>query len=424
MSFATRQSDWLLVLLVVAIGGACAGSVGDSPAAAGAGNGDVRQARQRRALLPVFQIVNFPNDPCDGGSNRNGTCYTAEECDDKGGTNSGSCASGYGVCCTFTLSCGDSSAENCTYFQSTGSEIGQCSITVCPCNDNICQLRLDFNSFTITGPSTATTSDAKALNGVPLGAIAAGQAVTPRSQCLTDVFSVSSPSGSGGPSPICGQNIGEHMYVDASDACNELNFQLGTQGLGTGGITTRQWNIKITQYSCDSTILAPDGCTQYFYGVTGTDTVMTYNFQGGQHLDDQDQNICVRRERSMCRICWTTVADADFAVGGTIASMGVNTQSKCCGYGSDGSQVMGGDCAVIPGALTGIANMMTVQGFPRICGNGLGLTTKSGNAPATVCTTREPFNIRFLSDSTEFEAEAAIANAGFQLTYIQDAINC
>ena len=39
--------------------------------------------------------------------------------------------------------------------------------------------------------------------------------------------------------------------------------------------------------------LAPDGCTQYFFGST-TDLVKTYNFDGGQHLASQDQNICVR----------------------------------------------------------------------------------------------------------------------------------
>ncbi len=54
-------------------------------------------------LLPVrpvnvFQVISFPNDACDGGS-RNGTCYTEAECDSRGGTNAGSCASGFGVCC-------------------------------------------------------------------------------------------------------------------------------------------------------------------------------------------------------------------------------------------------------------------------------------------------------------------------------------
>ena len=44
----------------------------------------------------------FPNDPCTGES-KNGTCYTTEECNQKGGTRSGSCAQGYGVCCTCKL---------------------------------------------------------------------------------------------------------------------------------------------------------------------------------------------------------------------------------------------------------------------------------------------------------------------------------
>merc|ERR1719225_1842890 len=102
-------------------------------------------------VLPVFQVVRFPNDPCviSGGS-KNGTCYTAEECSNKGGTNAGSCASGFGVCCTFTLGCGGSSSENCTYFDSaTTVATGSCKAKICPCNDNICQMRLDFNRFII-----------------------------------------------------------------------------------------------------------------------------------------------------------------------------------------------------------------------------------------------------------------------------------
>merc|ERR1719418_519410 len=65
--------------------------------------------------LPVFQVVKFPNDVCAGSNSKNGTCYTAEECSNKGGTSSGSCASGFGVCCVFTLSCGGSASENQTY---------------------------------------------------------------------------------------------------------------------------------------------------------------------------------------------------------------------------------------------------------------------------------------------------------------------
>ena len=71
-----------------------------------------------------FIFFRFPNDPCTiSGGSKNGTCYTtwvvkyllgffvrissdnfhvsySEECSSKGGVNAGSCASGFGTCCT------------------------------------------------------------------------------------------------------------------------------------------------------------------------------------------------------------------------------------------------------------------------------------------------------------------------------------
>ena len=88
--------------------------------------------------------------------------------------------------------------------------------------------------------------------------------VTTATQCLTDTFSVTNPSGITHPS-ICGINTGEHsntfekgsaqdvdvqrsffisVYVDASEMCNELAFQLGNSGMGTA-ITARDWSIKV-----------------------------------------------------------------------------------------------------------------------------------------------------------------------------------
>ena len=99
------------------------------------------------------------------------------------------------------------------------------------------------------------------------------------------------------------------VYVDASDMCNDLGFNLGS----TGSTVTRSWTIKITQYDCNYDNLAPDGCTQYFWGQT-TDTVQTYNFDSGAHLASQNQNICVRRERGTCQICWATTAEGDFEI--------------------------------------------------------------------------------------------------------------
>ena len=65
-------------------------------------------------------------------------------------------------------------------------------------------MRLDFDSFVISGPSTATTSNAKALNG-DIGA--GGKEINEASRCLTDTFSVSNQR----TFPlICGTNSGYH----------------------------------------------------------------------------------------------------------------------------------------------------------------------------------------------------------------------
>ena len=41
------------------------------------------------------------------------------------------------------LNCGQQSSENNTYFESKGTESGSCTLKICPCNDNICQVFLN-----------------------------------------------------------------------------------------------------------------------------------------------------------------------------------------------------------------------------------------------------------------------------------------
>ena len=84
---------------------------------------------------------------------------------------------------TVSLGCGGTSRENCTYFSSSnggGSQPGGggCTAKVCPCGANVCQLRLDFDTFTIAGPSTASASVAKALFGVVVFTASLGVSVS------------------------------------------------------------------------------------------------------------------------------------------------------------------------------------------------------------------------------------------------------
>ena len=55
--------------------------------------------------------------------------------------------------------CGQTTSLNNTYFASrTSGDSSPCSLRVCRANTNICQIRLDFETFNIEGPVTSTTS--------------------------------------------------------------------------------------------------------------------------------------------------------------------------------------------------------------------------------------------------------------------------
>ncbi len=155
----------------------------------------------------MFNIVRFKNDPCTGSS-RNGTCYTSEECNSRGGASAGTCAQGFGVCCVFTLSCGGTTTDNSTYIvqaPTTSTPVdgtGTCEYTICRCSDDICRIRFDFDSFSIAGPveGTARNSGDAAIVTTDGGAIG---------DCETDSFSIAAPGNVGSP-VICGFNDGQH----------------------------------------------------------------------------------------------------------------------------------------------------------------------------------------------------------------------
>jgi len=377
-------------------------------------------------VLSVFNVVRFPNDQCDGGSSKNGTCYTTSECTSRGGSSSGTCANGYGVCCIFTLGCGGQSSENSTYFENpAGVGAGQCTATICKVNSDICKLRIDFNTFAISGPSTVTLSDSNIFAGQTVAA-GKGKDSETRTRCLTDYFSVTGPSGSN-PSVICGTNTGTHMYVDARSDCNKLTFHLGPAAVGLAKVDTRSWSLKVSQISCFDTNIPPPGCTQYFYGAT-TGTIQSYNYGATTpyHLANQRQKICIRREKGLCRMCYYAATKTDFQISGLKATTGgfAKTASLCCGYGTDGKKNSKGfDCLLLPGAQNGKSTFLKSS---RACGNvfitGVTKSTKLSATTGTVCTHSTPFMVEFITDNYEYNTEAG--SKGFKLAYFEDATGC
>ena len=74
-------------------------------------------------------------------------------------------------------------------------------------------------------------------------------------------------SNPGGPIPptICGYNTGQHMFVPASPQCNQINIDIDTDST----TTTRNWQIKVTQYECGNMMAPEQDCLQYHTASTG-----------------------------------------------------------------------------------------------------------------------------------------------------------
>ncbi|XP_040565514.2 uncharacterized protein [Lepeophtheirus salmonis] len=318
--------------------------------------------------------------------------------------------------------CDSLSTENITYFTSPQTnnvkEPNICRLQICPCGANICQLRLDFISFAILPPDNGNSGViGRILNGAPTSK-ANGLEVTSSTRCNSESFSVSNPGGTT-PPVICGMNDGYHMYVDTNSNCNDLTFLLD------GSSDNSNWLIKVTQYDCFYSNLAPSGCTQWFFGPL-TNDVTSFNYQGGLHLANQDQRICVRREANTCQICWTTSDPLDFQLSGP-GTMALTDDNICCNY--DFNLKLGFDCLIIPTA-TSFANEKQLNAN-YFCGASKGLGAVGSRTAAntgivrpnslpnkSICSRSLPFSITFRSDNYEFMEESAKSPKGFRLFYI------
>merc|ERR1711997_344268 len=258
----------------------------------------------------LFSIVQFPNQQCTASSSSTtyGTCYTSSD---------GNCAAGFGVCCVITTStCSSSISTNTTYIRNpnypstyTASSASTCSYTVNKVSEDVCQLRLDFQTFSgfYTGTSGA---------------------------CGVDDFVAKGQTGYNPPT-ICGTNTGYHMYVEFGATSTDTITITNTYR--SGGLTTaKAFNILMRQISCTASWKAPTDCVQYFTGKSGT--VKSYNFAGSQVLLSQNYVNCIRTELGMCAIQWkvsSTTSPDPFGVG----VVGAYTQSDGCDTSTVGAFV-------------------------------------------------------------------------------------
>lgn len=257
---------------------------------------------RNKKLISVFQVVKFKNSWCTA-SNVNGTCYTANECETIGGTSTGTCADGFGVCCIVKLKTSGTSSQNNTYIYADNTiATGAYTYTICPCSTDICRVKFDFVAFQLSSPNSGF--------GFEVNAEEAALLATDVGKCVFDTFQISSPSGRSSPQ-ICGNNANQHMFLDAVPGSSDcLDVNVGISGTAS---ETRSLDILVTQYACGDENGGPAGCLQYFQNPNGK--IRSFNFPettpgatlaGGYtyHLHDQHYEICIRRELGKDLICY------------------------------------------------------------------------------------------------------------------------
>ena len=201
--------------------------------------------------------------------------------------------------------------------------------------------------------------------------------------CVTDSMTITS-GGSSVP-VICGYNTGQHMIIDAIDACSEVKFQISSSTS-----STREWDIFVSQFECgeDAAKNGPPGCLQYFTADTGM--ISSFGFQSSntveatiQHLANQHYTSCIRRNSGQCGICYTPIFGVP--VGTAIIDQGTFGLSVSSIAGAANGLVdshCSTDYVYIPGAAAAPGTLAATSPN-RICGRYF--VTVLGTNHATVC---------------------------------------
>ncbi|XP_018377834.1 PREDICTED: uncharacterized protein LOC108770662 [Trachymyrmex cornetzi] len=364
-------------------------------------NNRIQIAREKR-LFSLFTLVKFDNGICDGLNGENGTCVAAAECGQRGGIFSGVCANGYGICCIITVSCNGMTADNNTHFvnpnyPSTFDGMESCQVTIVKLDPDVCQYRLDFVQFNIRGPETT--------NNI----------------CVYDQFIVSG----GNPVPtICGNNDGNHMYIDTGvGPTNPVTLTFVT----SGNSFSRSWKVRISQIRCSTIYRAEEGCLQYFTGVSGQIKSFNYDPMIGLQLSNQDYSICIRMERNFCGIQYMACSDdAQEMMSTTLSTTNqiMRSNSFTLTGNTQTTQIMsmtGTSCMTDWLSIPCATNLdrlpsTSMTCVDRLCGGTFNSETLNLNGSSVISTVK-PFRLIFHTDSIEGPSD--VGNRGFCLNYVQ-----
>uniref|UniRef100_A0A6E8VYM9 CUB domain-containing protein n=1 Tax=Anopheles coluzzii TaxID=1518534 RepID=A0A6E8VYM9_ANOCL len=312
-----------------------------------------------------------------------------------------------------TLACGGTSLVKTTTLLTPNNIAANgltCVYTIRSLNTRICQLRLDFNSFSLAQPT-----------------------LDPYPRCINDVFSVDNLN-----FDLCGENSGQHVYVPfnptSADRTMTITFRIASRSQ-IPTLANPHWSIRVQQLECpsgmaaaakdatrqldtpdmlplmartlshgDIGLLAPTGCLQYFQDNYGTVESFNFGNGAGPYLGGMNYAICFHRPRNSqtLRILPTTF---EIASSGNPTAQNPGVDELC--YSSVAIAARSEDNLHIPNAVVRLPTLPALRAN-RFCSNSLSNGEVDVTAPG-------PYMMYFQSDQLfdPFRRET-----GFSMRYL------
>lgn len=171
------------------------------------------------------------------------------------------------------------------------------------------------------------------------------------------------------------------MYVHLGSSSDSASATV-TVSLAASSASAK-WNILVQQIDCNTRSTAPDGCTMYLTGATGSWS--TYGYVDGttttEHPPSMKYEVCIRREEGYCSIRHSTVSSTSFSFS--------NKANAASPTGFRGSTDCYLDYITIPRGSPdgGTGNSATTTAIDRYCGLFLGWSPAASTPQAIICKT-------------------------------------
>lgn len=140
--------------------------------------------------------------------------------------------------------------------------------------------------------------------------------------CNTDYMAIS--GGSSRVPRLCGQNTGQHVYVNFN---GNAAITIALESTASFAFN-RHWHFKLTQIPCDSEYRAPAGCLQYYvdgdtddsgpirsfnYGSMPSSQTNSIGVQGSRQIANARYGICIRPAANQCSITYSLPSSDPYA---------------------------------------------------------------------------------------------------------------